>query len=157
MKKNKVNRLLFVMAVLMVSILFSRQYVIAETPFMTPDEEIAAAAEAFSWDDIKEGNDFENNVTGNLVNPLPVTGLYDTTISWSTTPDNGWIDTTTGAVTIPTPLQGDMEVMLEASFMKNGASYPASRIFRLTIKAPSLFDGSGTANDPYLIKTVEDW
>lgn len=156
MKKNKVNRLLFVMAVLMVSILFSRQYVIAETPFMTPDEEIAAAAEAFSWDDIKEGNDFENNVTGNLVNPLPVTGLYDTTISWSTTPDNGWIDTTTGAVTIPTPLQGDMEVMLEASFMKNGASYPASRIFRLTIKAPSLFDGSGTANDPYLIKTVED-
>ena len=126
----------------------------------TPEEEIAAAIAAFTWGDINGENNFQNNVTMDLVNPLPVTGLYGTTIVWEAIfndyPEITWIDTTTGAVRIPTPLQGDIDVRLVASFYKDTVPYPESKFFNLTIKAPSLLDGSGTLEDPYLIRTVED-
>lgn len=101
---------------------------------LSDTEAVAADTAALTWDTTKGANSTENNVTANLINPLPTTGSNGTTITWSASP-TGWINTTTGAVTRPTSAQGDQTVILTAAISKGSAS--AAKDFTLTIKAAS--------------------
>ena len=93
---------------------------------------VAAAKTALTWESIRGANSTENNVTTNLINPLPTTGSNGTTITWSTSPI-GWINTSSGAVTRPTSAQGNQTVTLTATIRKGSTS--AAKDFTLTIKA----------------------
>ena len=99
----------------------------------TPDSgAVALDKAALTWSVIKGENDEQDNITGDLVNPLPTSGANGTTTSWSAEPA-GLIDTTTGAVTRPAFADGNQTVTLTATISKGGASDTVA--FTLTVVA----------------------
>jgi hypothetical protein len=103
-----------------------------------PDvEAVDAAIDTLTWEIIKGENSTPDNITTDLKSPLPTTGANDTTISWSADPAN-WINTTTttGAVTLPTSVQGHQTVVLTATISKG--MFSGIKNFILTIIAPSI-------------------
>jgi hypothetical protein len=104
---------------------------------ITSDEEIGEEINILTWDSIKGNNTTKDNVTTNLVSPLPTLASGDTvTISWSVSPNDGWIDTTTGEVTRPTYTQGNKEVILTATFSKEGGVDQIKTFTMTIVKAP---------------------
>ncbi|MEN6327708.1 MAG: CFI-box-CTERM domain-containing protein [Syntrophomonas sp.] len=92
---------------------------------------VATDKVALTWDSISGANSAQDNVTANLVSPLPTSGANGSTITWSANP-GGWINTTTGEVTRPTSAQGDQTVTLTAAITKGEAS--DTMAFELTLK-----------------------
>jgi lactocepin len=114
---------------------------------ITSDEEIGEEINILTWDSIKGNNTTKDNVTTNLVSPLPTLASGDTvTISWSISPNDGWIDTTTGEVTRPTYRQGNKEVTLTATFSKEGG-VDQIKTFLLTIKARGRSTGGNSSSN----------
>jgi hypothetical protein len=104
-----------------------------DNPPNEPDiDAVFAARDALTWDSIKGENSAPNNITTDLVNPLPTAGTNGTVISWSADPAK-WINTTTGEVTRPTSVQGNQTVSLTATIIKGAVS--AAKSFTLTIIA----------------------
>lgn len=112
---------------------------LAEVPGDPDADAVAAAKAALTWDTIRGGNIRQDNVTANLVNPLPVSGAGGTTISWSADPA-GLVNTVTGAVTRPSSSQGNKAVTLTATISKGAISQ--TKAFDLTVIALS-DSGSG--------------
>ena len=123
---------------------------------MTADDIINLDYEALTWDVIKALNSAENNVTANLVNPLPAAGPNGSTITWSASPvDQGWIDTTSGEITRPTLVQGDKTVTLTATINRSGGT-DRMKDFTVTVKASEVnWQGEGTQSNPFQVATAE--
>jgi hypothetical protein len=107
---------------------------------ITSNEAITEEINTLTWDSIKGSNTTEDNVTVNLVNPLPTVGSNDTTILWSISPNDGWINTTTGEVTRPTYTQGNKEVTLTATVSKEGGVDQIKTFTMTIVKAPITSD-----------------
>jgi len=101
-----------------------------DNPSNSDVDAVDADKDALTWDSIKGGNSAPDNVTTNLSNPLPTTGVNGTTISWSVDRVD-WINTTTGEVTLPTSGQGHQIVTLTATISKG--MFSGIKNFTLTI------------------------
>ncbi|MGI6332487.1 MAG: S-layer homology domain-containing protein [Zhaonellaceae bacterium] len=101
---------------------------------------VAIDKAALTWNVIKGANATQNSVTTNL--NLITSGANGTTISWSINPDEGLINTATGAVTRPSNSQGDKTVTLTAIISKG--EFSQTKQFVLTITALS----KGNPEDP---------
>ena len=101
-----------------------------DNPSNSDVDAVDADKNALTWDSIKGGNSAPDNVTTNLSNPLPTTGVNGTTISWSVDRVD-WINTTTGEVTLPTSGQGHQIVTLTATISKG--MFSGIKNFTLTI------------------------
>ncbi|WP_017754354.1 immunoglobulin-like domain-containing protein [Calidifontibacillus oryziterrae] len=87
---------------------------------MSADERITADIQALAWDVISGENTTADTITVNLV--LPKTGENGSTISWSVSPDDGTINTDTGAVTRPAADSEDKTVTLTATVSYAGGT-----------------------------------
>ena len=76
---------------------------------------IAADKAALTWLSIMNTNTSKNNVTADLINPLPTSGAHGTTITWSEPSATGLVNLTTGEVTRPSYSSGDATVTLRAT------------------------------------------
>jgi len=106
-------------------------------PFINPAAiDIGVAKDALTWGAIRGGNSTQDNITKNLVYPLPTIGAKETTIAWSLeNPSPNLLDTATGAVTRPAAGEADQQITLITTITKDGIS--ATKSFPLTIKAIS--------------------
>ncbi len=99
----------------------------------TDAQGVALDKAALTFDVINGDNITQDSIKEDL--SLVTAGANGTTINWSVTPDEGWINTATGAVTRPTSTRGDITVTLTATISKGTAS--DTRAFNLTIIAGS--------------------
>ncbi len=117
----------------------------AEEP--TDHQAVGRVMDGLTWDAIKGGNDALNSVTVDLA-ALPTAGDYGVDLAWTTEPAaQGWVSIPSGAVTRPSPTDGDRAVTLTATVSKNAVTQ--TRSFSLTVKASPFARGNGTALHPY--------
>jgi len=110
----------------------------------TDTDRVAAARDAITWDSIRGENILLSEVTQNLAS-LPLTGLYDTTITW--TSNNTAVVSNAGVVTRPSFLDGNADIILTALIELNDAYWELS--FHLTVLAlePSDIEAVAAAAD----------
>lgn len=110
---------------------------------MSDTEAVAADKASLTWESIKGNNTTQDNITMNLINPLPTTGANGTNIVWTVSP-TGWISTSTGGVTRPNNSAGDIQVTLTATLSKGLEN--DTNIFNLKVIAlqDETNDGGGT-------------
>ncbi|MGI5838489.1 MAG: immunoglobulin-like domain-containing protein [bacterium] len=125
--------------------------VVASLP-PTEAEAVAADKVLLTWNSIKGANRSTDSVTTGL--NLTSGGRYDTAITWSVTPDENWINPSTGAVTRPTSREGDQTVTLTATIAKGEASDTVE--FTLTVKAKSVGSGGGGSSTPPPTSIITD-
>jgi hypothetical protein len=118
----------------------------------TDEEAVALDADALTWNSIKGENGEESRVTEDLVNPLPTEGANGAAIIWIASPA-GWIDTATGAVTIPDISEGNKNVTLTATVSK-GSAESREVVFNLTIVAAVTWNGDGSSENPYEVESA---
>ncbi|MGI5839852.1 MAG: S-layer homology domain-containing protein [bacterium] len=105
---------------------------------MSDAEAVAADKAALTWDIIKGSNIEQDNVTADLVSPLPTAGANGTAVTWSAAPAD-WIDAVTGAVTRPTSDQGDQTVVLTATVSKGTVSAVVDFTLLIKTAAPATY------------------
>lgn len=90
---------------------------------------VSAATEKLTIHDLLASNASKDAIISNVT--LPTSGVYGTTISW--TSDKGNVISTTGAVTRPANATGDQVVTLTAVF--TDGTETVNKTFQLTVKA----------------------
>lgn len=95
---------------------------------MADAEKVAAAKAALTFDLIKGHNSNETNILENLA--LPASGLYGTSIAWSS--DAPGVISASGTVTRPSAGAGDQAVKLTARI--SAGSLSDTLVFNLTVK-----------------------
>ena len=100
------------------------------------DEQILenAASESYTFNDIKGGNTNSSNVTQDLQLP---TGKEGVGVTWSVAPESAakYINLSTGAVSRPTHVDGDITISLTPTYSLNGLTRQGTEVSGIVIKA----------------------